>query len=152
MIERDFIESISSLIDRDLKKLAAEISLYPAEESIWKTAPGITNSAGTLCLHLCGNLQHYFGAVLGGTGYKRDRPREFAARNVPSVELLDEIERSRAAVLQTLENFKPSLLHKEYPEKVFDYPMTAMHFFIHLSAHLGYHLGQVNYHRRLTVG
>lgn len=152
MIARDFIESITSLIDRDLKKLADEITQYPSEENIWRTEPGITNSAGNLCLHLCGNLQHYFGAVLGGTGYKRDRPHEFAARNIPKAELLAEIERARTAVIQTLENFKPSLLQQEYPEKVFDHPMTSMHFFIHLSAHLGYHLGQVNYHRRLVIG
>lgn len=149
MIEHDFIESISSIINRDLTKLADEITNYSSEESIWKTAPGISNSAGNLCLHLCGNLQHYFGAVLGGTGYKRDRPLEFSARNVPKTELLAEIERARTAVTQTLENFKPSFLQKEYPEKVFDHPMTSMHFFIHLTAHLGYHLGQVNYHRRL---
>lgn len=150
-MERDFIESIAKLIDRDLTKLAAEISQYPTEESIWAVRSSISNSAGNLCLHLCGNLQHYFGAVLGNTNYKRDRPNEFATKGIPKAELLAEIERARIAVSQTLENLKPSLLLKEYPEKVFDYPMTSMHFFIHLAAHLDYHLGQVNYHRRLVV-
>lgn len=148
-MERDFIESITALIDRDLKKLGDEISQYPNEEIIWAVNGQVTNSAGNLCLHLCGNLQHFFGAVLGDTGYKRNRPQEFAARNIPRTELLSEIEQTRIAVTQTLENFKPSLLLKEYPEKIFDNPMTSMHFFIHLSAHLGYHLGQINYHRRL---
>lgn len=151
MIERDFIESISSIINRDLTTLADEITKYPSEESLWKIESGISNSAGNLCLHLCGNLQHYFGAVLGGTEYKRDRPLEFSARNIPRTELLVEIERARIAVTQTLENFKPSQLQKEYPEKVFEHSMTSMHFFIHLTAHLGYHLGQVNYHRRLLA-
>lgn len=150
-MERDFIESIAKLIDRDLTKLAGEIDLYPTEESIWTVRPGIANSGGNLCLHLCGNLQHYFGAVLGNTKYKRDRPNEFAAKGIPKAELLAEIERARSAVSQTLDNLKPSLLLKEYPEKVFDHPMTSMHFFIHLAAHLDYHLGQVNYHRRLVV-
>lgn len=150
-MERDFIESIAKLIDRDLNKLAGEIDQYPTEEGIWTVRPGISNSAGNLCLHLCGNLQHYFGAVLGKTDYKRNRPNEFDAKDIPKAELLAEIERARNAVSQTLENIKPSLLLKEYPEKVFDNPMTCMHFFIHLTAHLGYHLGQVNYHRRLTV-
>jgi hypothetical protein len=151
-MERDFIESITKLIDRDLTKLAQELEQYPDENSIWVVKPGITNSAGNLCLHLCGNLQHYFGAVLGNTDYKRNRPNEFAAKDIPRGELLAEIERARNAVSQTLENLKPSILLKEYPEKVFDYSITCMHFFIHLSAHLSYHLGQVNYHRRLTVG
>lgn len=150
-MEKDFIESITKIIDRDLKKLSDEITLYPSEESIWALRPGIKNSAGNLCLHLCGNLQHYFGAVLGKTGYIRNRDNEFAAKNIPKAELLAEIEHARKAAYETLENLKPSLLLKEYPEKVFDYPMTSMHFFIHLTAHLSYHLGQVNYHRRLLA-
>lgn len=150
-MERSFIESITQLIDRDLKKLADEITLYPTEESIWKVAPGITNSGGNLCLHLCGNLQHYFGAVLGKTDYKRNRPLEFSSKDIPKAALLEEIERARTAVTQTLEHLKPSQLLNEYPEKVFDYSMTSMHFFIHLSAHLSYHLGQINYHRRLIA-
>lgn len=151
-MERDFIESIAKLIDRDLNKLADEITQYTTEERIWTVSSGISNSAGNLCLHLCGNLQHYLGAVLGDTGYKRNRPYEFEAKGIPKTELLAEIERTRKAVSQTLENIKPSLLLKEYPERVFDYPMTCMHFFMHLAAHLSYHLGQVNYHRRLIVG
>lgn len=150
-MERAFIESIAQLIDRDLKKLSEEITLYPTEESLWRTAPGITNSAGNLCLHLCGNLQHFFGAVLGKTGYQRNRPSEFSSKDVPKAALLEEIERTRTAVTQTLEHLKPSHLLNEYPEKVFDYPMTSLHFFMHLSAHLNYHLGQVNYHRRLIA-
>lgn len=150
-MERTFIESITQLIDRDLTKLAAEITLYPTEESIWKTAPGITNSGGNLCLHLCGNLQHYFGAVLGKTDYKRNRPLEFSLKDIPKATLLEEIERARTAVTQTLEHLKPSHLVNEYPEKVFDHSMTNMHFFIHLTAHLNYHLGQINYHRRLIA-
>lgn len=150
-MERAFIESITQLIDRDLQKLSEEITLYSTEESIWKTAPGITNSAGNLCLHLCGNLQYYFGAVLGKTDYKRNRPLEFSSKDIPKAVLLESIEQARTAVTQTLEHLKPSHVLNEYPEKVFDYPMTSMHFFIHLSAHLNYHLGQINYHRRLIA-
>jgi hypothetical protein len=150
-MERDFIESIARLIDRDLVKLAQELEQYPDEQGIWTLRPGIKNPAGNLCLHLCGNLQHFFGAVIGKTGYLRNRENEFAATNVPRADLLKEIETTRGVVKETLESFKPSLLQKEYPEKVFDHPMTSMHFFTHLATHLGYHLGQVNYHRRLVV-
>lgn len=150
-MERDFIESIAKLIERDLKKLTDEISQYPDEASLWVTPPGVKNSGGNLCLHLCGNLQHYFGAVLGKTGYIRNRDTEFSATGISKSELLSELEHTRNAVSQTLENLKPSLLLTAYPEKVFDYPMTCMHFFTHLTAHLGYHLGQINYHRRLLA-
>ncbi|HMV08947.1 MAG TPA: DinB family protein [Cyclobacteriaceae bacterium] len=150
MIEQSFIESIAKLIDRDLKKLGDEISQYSNEESIWIVMGGIKNSAGNLCLHLCGNLQHFFGAVLGKTGYIRNRDNEFAAKGIPRAQLLTEIQNARQAVSKTLQSLDPELLANEYPEKVFDYPMTNMHFFMHLVAHLGYHLGQINYHRRLV--
>lgn len=150
MIEQQFIESIGKLIDRDLNKLAEEIRQYPTEDGIWIVKGEIKNSAGNLCLHLCGNLQHFFGAVLGKTGYVRNRENEFAAKGIPKTQLLAEIQNTRDAVSTTLQKFDPSKVSDAYPEKVFDYPMTTMHFFIHLAAHLGYHLGQVNYHRRLV--
>lgn len=150
MIEQQFIESIGKLIDRDLNKIAEEIRQYPTEEDIWVVKGEIKNSPGNLCLHLCGNLQHFFGAVLGKTGYVRNRENEFAAKGIPKTQLLAEIQNTRDAVSKTLENFNPLLLATEYPEKVFEYPLTHLHFFTHLSVHLGYHLGQINYHRRLT--
>lgn len=148
-MERDFIESVSRLIDRDLAKLAQELELYADENQIWQIKGDIKNSAGNLTLHLCGNLQHFFGAVIGKTGYIRNREHEFGAMNIPRSELIKEIETTRTTVKDALELFKPSMLIKNYPENVFDQPMTCMHFFTHLAVHLGYHLGQINYHRRL---
>jgi uncharacterized damage-inducible protein DinB len=145
------LESLSQLIDRDLNKLASEIRQYPDEASIWKVEKAISNSAGTLCLHLCGNLQHYIGHVLGGSVYKRNRDLEFSARHVSRDLLLKEIDNARLAVAQTLPNLNPDITEKHYPEKVFEQPMTTLHFLIHLEAHLNYHLGQVNYHRRLLA-
>ena len=98
---------------------------------------------------MCGNLQHYIGFRLGKINYVRNRENEFAARNVPKQDLLAEISRTRSAVITTLKNFDLRLLTQDYPEKVFDSPMTTAHFLVHLQSHLNYHLGQVNYHRRL---
>src|SRR6478752_7563482 len=134
------ITSIHEIILRDLDKLEKEISLYPNEESIWKVDGQITNTAGNLCLHLCGNLQHYFGAVLGKTGYVRHRDLEFSSKNISSKELMKEINKAREAVRNTLQSFAAEQLEKDYPEKVYDYPMSTQHFFIHLAAHLNYHL------------
>jgi hypothetical protein len=150
-MEKEFINYIGKIIERDLNKLEEEINSYPSEESIWRIDGQIKNTAGNLCLHLCGNLQHYFGAVLGKTGYKRNRDNEFAAKGISRAELLSEINNARKAVRLTLEKIDASILQQDYPEKVFDYSMTASYFMIHLSAHLGYHLGQINYHRRLLA-
>ena len=148
-MEQEFIGYISKILERDINKLEEEIKLYPADESIWRVDGEIKNSAGNLCLHLCGNLQHYIGAILGKTGYIRNRPNEFAAKGLTKSELIAEIHETRNAVKSTLEKLNVSALQAEYPEKVFEYSMTTSYFLIHLSAHLGYHLGQINYHRRL---
>lgn len=149
MADREFLNSVAALLDRDLAKLEQEISSYPDDKTLWDVRGQIKNSAGTLALHLCGNLRHYIGHVLGETDYKRDRENEFAARNVPKETLLAEINQARSDVATTLAKLDPSSLNREYPTHVFDYKMTTMYFLIHLHGHLNYHLGQVNYHRRL---
>ena len=150
-MEKEFITSIIKLMDRDLNKLETEIKLYPSNEALWQVSSGITNSGGNLCLHLCGNLQHFIGAILGNTGYVRNRENEFAAKGLTISELVKEIQQTIIAVRSTLEKLNPSLLTQDYPTKVFDYNMNTMHFLIHLTAHLEYHLGQINYHRRLLA-
>jgi uncharacterized damage-inducible protein DinB len=143
------IETLLKLFDRDLQRLEEEINLYQTEEAIWKLGGEIKNTAGNLCLHLCGNLQHYIGANLGHTSYARNRDNEFAATGISKADLIAEVQKTRQTVRDTLENLKPSVLETEYPEKVYDYTMTTAYFLIHLTAHLNYHLGQINYHRRI---
>jgi uncharacterized damage-inducible protein DinB len=143
------LETLIKLFDRDLQKLEEEINLYQSEEAIWKTAGEIKNPAGNLCLHLCGNLQHYIGKNLGQTNYVRNRDNEFAAKGISKAELVAEIQKTKQTVHDTLETLKPSVLETEYVEKVYDFPMTTAYFLIHLTAHFSYHLGQINYHRRL---
>jgi hypothetical protein len=143
------IAELSALFLRDLSKLEVEINLYPHETSLWHIAGDIKNPGGTLCLHLCGNLQHYVGAVLGRTAYIRHRETEFTTRNTPRQKLIDEINITTEAIRSTFSTLDDSILTKEYPEQVFGHPMTTSFFLVHLLSHLNYHLGQVNYHRRL---
>lgn len=139
-----------NLFERDLSKLEEEIAAYETAAGIWRVPPGITNSAGNLCLHLCGNLQNYIGAILGKTGYVRNRELEFSARNVPTEDLLVLISSTRRVILTVIAGLTAEDLEKTYPEKVFLSAMSTGHFLVHLSTHLNYHLGQINYHRRLT--
>ena len=143
------IETLIKLFDRDLQRLEDEVNLYQSEELIWKIAGDIKNTAGNLCLHLCGNLQHYIGANLGHTSYVRNRDNEFAASGISKAELIAEVQKTRQTVREALETLKPSVLEAEYPEKIYEYSMTTAYFLIHLTAHLNYHLGQINYHRRI---
>ena len=92
-----FLPSMAAIFERDLRALRREVEAYPDERDLWAQVPGVSNVAGTLVLHLAGNLQYYIGAVLGGSGYVRDRPAEFARRDVARSELLREIEAARTS-------------------------------------------------------
>ncbi len=144
-----FIQSIQKIIDRDLTVLEKELALYASEDLIWAVRGDIKNSAGNLSLHLCGNLQHYIGAVFGNSGYTRNRDNEFAAHGIPKIELLNEISKTKNSVALALGSLQQNVLSMPYPEEVFKVPMTTEYFLIHLTSHLGYHLGQINYHRRM---
>ncbi len=144
-----FTQILKSLLVRDLSKLRIEITLYKDEANIWRTDKEITNPAGNLCLHLVGNLNAYIGAVFGNTGYVRNRDLEFSLKDIPRQVLLERIEATLLSIEQTLDAMNDEQLALEYPLIVFKEKMTTGYFLIHLSGHLGYHLGQVNYHRRL---
>lgn len=143
------LETLQSLFVRDLNKLRSEIELYQKEENLWKIEGAIANSAGNLCLHLIGNLNTYIGKELGKTGYVRNRELEFSQKDVPKKELLDKIDDTIEVVNASLKNVDESVLAIEYPILVFDKKTSTEYMLIHLATHLTYHLGQINYHRRL---
>ena len=140
---------LSSIFERDLNKVKQEIEQYRHENKIWIIDKGILNSAGNLCLHLIGNLNHFIGTTLGNTGYVRNRENEFSLKNIPQAELLTRIEDTMVVVENGLATLKDDDLEKEYPLLVFKEKTSTGYFLVHLAAHLSYHLGQINYHRRL---
>lgn len=142
-------ESLKSLYTRDLNKLKTEIESYQNEETIWKIDKNILNSGGNLSLHLVGNINHFIGAILGNSGYIRNRELEFSLKNIPKSELIIQVEETLNVVISTLDQLSEEDLAKNYPIEALGYTMTTEYFLIHLFGHLGYHLGQVNYHRRL---
>lgn len=143
------IDSLKSLFTRDLIKLRKEIEQYPSESSIWKIENKIANSGGNLCLHLIGNLNTYIGKGIGGTEYVRDREAEFALKDVPRDILLSKIDETILVVNAALDTLNSDQLDKEYPIVVLERSTSYSYFLLHLAMHLSYHLGQVNYHRRM---
>lgn len=143
------IDTVKGLFLRDLKKLRVEIESYRQEANIWHIQDAISNSAGNLCLHLIGNLNTYIGAELGNSGYIRNRELEFSAKNVPREELLQKIDATIDVVENALNHLAPEKLPEEFPVLVFAEKTSIEYMLIHLTTHLGYHLGQINYHRRL---
>ena len=146
------IDTFRALYDRDLKRLAQEIDAYADEASLWQTAPGISNPAGNLCLHLLGNLRAYIGDLLGQTPYGRNRDAEFSTRYVPKATLLADIDQLRQVLDHTFASMTDARLTERYPTEPMGYAMTTHYFLTHLLAHLSYHLGQIDYHRRLLTG
>ena len=143
------VESLLTLFNRDLAKLKTEISLYRNEDNIWRIDKDIANSAGNLCLHLVGNLNTYIGAVIANTNYIRNRDLEFSLKDIPQTELVRKIEATITVVNEALNRVTDKTLEEEYPMLVFENKTSTGYFLIHLTTHLAYHLGQINYHRRL---
>ncbi|WP_426063120.1 DinB family protein [Flavobacterium sp. DSP2-3-1] len=143
------IESLKTLFNRDLNQLKTEIESYQNESDIWKIQKGIANSAGNLCLHLVGNLNTYIGAEFGKTGYIRNRALEFSLKDIPRAELIQKIEETIAVVDNALNTISEEELKKEYPLLVFQNNTSTEFILVHLTTHLAYHLGQINYHRGL---
>lgn len=143
---------ITTVITRELKALRREIESYPTEDDLWEIRPGITNPGGNLALHLAGNLQYFLGNVLGKNGYVRNRDAEFGDKDVPREALLREIDNAIAAVEDGMSKISDSDLAKPFPEKVGGVSSSTGAFLAHFATHLAYHLGQVDYHRRILTG
>jgi Protein of unknown function (DUF664) len=145
-------EDVSRLLVRELHAFAREVLMFPDDESLFRTAAGVTNSAGNLALHVCGNLRHFVGAVLGGTGYVRNRDLEFQARGGHREDVARELHETAAVVTSTLARLSPEALDKPYPQRVGALELPCRLFLVHLAVHLGFHLGQAGYLRRIVTG
>lgn len=148
---KKFIGEITEIFNRDIQKVIDEISKYENEDDLWILPSGINNSAGTLALHVAGNLQHFIGAEMGDSGYERNREEEFDARDLSQNEILSELNKAKLVVNQTLSNMEPEYINENFPSKFQERIITNQYMLIYLSGHLNYHLGQINYHRRLLA-
>lgn len=139
------------MLRRDIAGVRREVEAYPDDDSLWKPVTGIPNTGGTLALHIAGNLRHFFGAILGKDGFVRDRDAEFARRNVSRAELLNGLDDALASVETTLKKLDDIDLQLPYPEPIAKRKVNTGVFLTHLAVHLGYHLGQLDYHRRAAT-
>jgi hypothetical protein len=144
--------AIGAMLVRELNSLRLEIEAYPTDADLWAIVPGIVNPGGTLALHLSGNLQHFVGTVLGGSAYVRNRDAEFSTRGLSRAEVVQRVDDAISAVQTTFKSLEPSDLAAEYPEAVAKMRLNTGDFLTHLASHLAYHLGQVDYHRRIVTG
>lgn len=148
-----FGEDCATLLVREVNGLAAELDLFPDDASAWRTPPGLSNSAANLGLHVAGNVQHFIGAVLGGTGYVRNREHEFACREGSREMVKAELARAAEVARSILPNLSPSVMDAPYPLTMFEGKGIRTSFYLHhLCVHAGFHLGQAGYARRVVTG
>jgi uncharacterized damage-inducible protein DinB len=146
------VEYLHRVFVRDATTLREEIVAYPDERQIWAVPAGTKNSAGTLALHLCGNLQHFVGALFGQTGYVRDRAAEFSRRDVARADLLAECDAALEALARGFAALGDASLARPFPDQLGGVTLPTGLALLHMATHLAYHLGQIDYHRRIVTG
>jgi hypothetical protein len=145
------MHDFSLILARELDGMAREIEAFPDDTSVWQTAPGVTNAAGNLALHVAGNVQHFIGALLGGTGYVRHREAEFGRRSGTRAEVVQELGRARHVVQTVLPGLPAMALEATISHPQLPGPIPAQRLLVHLCAHAGFHLGQAGYLRRVLT-
>ena len=146
------INDIQILMSRELNSFVDELKLFTDDQAIWEVLPGVTNSAGNLTLHVCGNLNHFIGAVLGHTGFVRDRESEFNRKSGSRVELVSELQDTKVIIQNLLPKLSETTLTETYPKTVGGVELPCARFLMHLATHLSFHVGQVGYLRRILTG
>ncbi len=146
------LTAIRRLIVRDLTSVTDQVEAYPDDGSLWADAPGIANTGGTLALHIAGNLHHFIGTVLGSATYVRNRDAEFNARGASRAEIVKALKAAQHDVATSLENLPEDALAEDFPEQIGGAALSTEQALLHFAAHLTYHLGQIDYHRRFVTG
>ena len=142
---------LAALFSRDLTRLIQELQAFPSDGILWQRAPGVKNSAGNLVLHLEGNLREYIGRQLGNVAYSRERDQEFELTGGSRDDLIRRMEQVRDLVTTVVSRLSDGDLAAAYPEAVLDTPISSLDFLVHLHGHLNYHLGQIDYLRRILT-
>lgn len=137
---------------REIESVRRTIEAYPDDASLWKQLPGITNVGGTLALHIAGNLRHFLGNTIAGVPYTRDRDEEFSNRTATRAELIGLMEETRNAIVATIPKLSNEILARAFPLQIAGRTVSTGDFVVHLASHLAYHLGQLDYHRRIATG
>jgi hypothetical protein len=143
------MENYKEFFEQNLELLSEELDLFEDENDIWKISGSINNTCGNLAMHLCGNLKHYIGFAIGKTDYKRNRDLEFSIKGLSRNEIKNEINSTADTILPILDKLSQDDLTKKYEYNFFGDDENIGYVLMRLAAHFSYHLGQINYFRRL---
>lgn len=148
---RSVAGGLAALFSRDLTRLIQELEAFPSDETLWQRTPGVKNSAGNLVLHLEGNLREYVGRQLGRVPYSRTRDQEFLLSGLSREDLMQRMESVKDLVTRVVSRLSESDLAAEHPEQVLEISLSSHDLLVHLHGHLNFHLGQIDYLRRILT-
>ncbi|MQY76417.1 MAG: DUF1572 domain-containing protein [Spirochaeta sp.] len=141
------LDYLKIFFDRELTTFIDEFKKIP-EDKLWQTTGTIANSGAVLAKHIAGNLNHFFGHVLGRNSYIREREKEFNPQADKSRdELVADLEACPLLVQRIISSMTEEELSQPFPVEVLG-GMNTLEFLLQLYHHLSYHLGQLNYLRR----
>ena len=131
---------LANFYERDLRKLIEEINLFKREQNLWRTYGSVK------ILHIIGGSNYLIGNKLAHTGYVRDRDQEFIKKGLAREALVVQLEQLILLIKKTLNELD---MDAEYPMMFDDAIRSNGYVLTQLALHLNYHLGQVNYLRRV---
>ncbi len=143
---------LGALFRRDITRLAQELRALPEDGPLWTKPPGVGNSIGNLVLHLEGNLREYIGRQLGGVTYTRQRDLEFSQTGLNPHDLRTRMDALIAIIPDIVAALPDAELERIYPEKHHGRSLSTAQFLMSVHGHLNYHLGQIDYLRRILTG
>jgi uncharacterized damage-inducible protein DinB len=124
-----------------VRELVAPLS----DEQFWSKPFAFGNSFGHLVLHLTGNLNYYIGAQIAGTGYVRDRPKEFTETSRPSKQdVLKKFDEAIEMVVETIGRQTTDDWSAPYSGTGSD-ARTRFEMVLGCATHLHHHVGQMVY-------
>jgi hypothetical protein len=144
----DLNETIASRLAGRYTKLAGwvrELAAPLSDAQFWAKPFPFGNSFGHLVLHLTGNLNYYIGAQIAGTGYVRDRPREFAETGRPSKDdVLKKFDEAVEMVVRTIRSQSVEDWSAAYSATGVD-AQDRFEIVLQCATHLHHHIGQMMY-------
>jgi uncharacterized damage-inducible protein DinB len=151
----DLADTVASEFAGHFENISAKLHKWVdpvPNQQFWRNPYPYGNSIGHLVLHLTGNLSYYIGAQIAGSGYVRDRDREFTeAARANKDDVLRNFDRTIQLVVDTIRKQSPESWSSAYSA---ERSKAKSRFAIVLScaAHVDHHLGQIIYlSRELAV-
>ncbi len=149
-IAKEFMEESIFRIEKNTTKIIKCLHVL-TEDQIWKRPNEVSNSAGNILLHLCGNTRQYLVSALSDQPDIRERDEEFSAKGGYSkeelqIKLTATVEEA-TGILQTMDEYRLMKIHS-----VQGFNLSGIAIIVHVTEHYSHHTGQIIFWTKLLTG